>query len=149
MKLFILLFTTILLSAFSMHLGNYNSRNPKRTLAPQNVNASDGDFPSKINITWDKVAGNHNIFYQVYRGESPAIEDMELIKAPASKETYVIDRYQIKAGKVYFYRVRAGSNSLDISAYSEPDSGFIRNVALPPIDSSLILSDSLSLKKDK
>ena len=143
MNQFILLTSLFLLSSpVGQQQHNYKKIN-KTIAAPQNVSASDGSFPGKINILWDKVQSSEDIVYLIYRGETPAIEDMKLIKAPSSKKNYAVDRYQLIPDQRYYYRVRAGSDSQNISAFSEADSGFIRNIALSPTDSLLIKRDTI------
>lgn len=100
--------------------------------APQNVKASDGQFSGKINIEWDRVAHPEEVKYQIYRGPSPKVEDMKILKAPMTSDHKFSDRYQLLAGEKYYYRVRAAAvNSRNSSHYSEADSGFIMIVAAP------------------
>ena len=146
---YFILSISVFLFSFNFGLYNNDTINMDETIVPpKNIRASDGSFPGKINIVWDKIGNKEGLIYLVYRGESAAIEDMELIKAPPSKKNYIVDRFQLVPEKRYYYRVRAGYDSQNISDFSEPDSGFIRNIALPPTDSLIVPVDSISIQRD-
>jgi hypothetical protein len=148
MNQFVLVSFVFFLSFYTGHYPHDSESFNGTIPAPQNLNASDGSFPGKINILWDKVQSSDDIIYLVYRGETPAIEDMKLIKGSSSKKNHAVDRYQLIPNRRYYYRVRAGFDSQNISAFSEADSGFIRNIALPPLDSLSIPVDSTLTKRD-
>ena len=100
-------------------------------------------------IEWDIVPNAPGITYQVYKGLTPDIKDMEMIvESPTTKRANKLDRYRLEPGVIYYYRVRALYDSRRKSDYSEADSGYIVNVALPPSDSLLSTSGSSLMEKD-
>lgn len=128
MKQLLFLGAILFSSLFTLATANRNVTIP----APQNVKASDGQFSGKINIEWDRVAHQEEVKYQVYRGSSPTVEDMKMLRAPMTSDNKFSDRYQLVAGETYYYRVRAAAvNSRNSSLYSEADSGFVMVVATP------------------
>jgi len=104
---------------------------------PENVQASDGTYLSKILITWDEVSSAK--FDELYRAESPTGEK-ELIGTPATPE---FDDTDVLVETLYYYWVKACV--LDAcSALSDFDSGYR---SLPAVPQNLSASDGTYLDK--
>ncbi len=75
-SLVVLFLTAVLLTSFGFSDRSYNFEKGSIP-APANVQASDGRFLSKINVTWEKIPNTPRVKYQVYKGETPDIDDMD------------------------------------------------------------------------
>lgn len=85
--------------------------------APTGVKASDGLFPTAIEVEWDDYYG---VEFEVWRSTSSNISSAEF----QSDEwwNWYMD-YDVTPGQTYYYWIRAYSGS-DFSAFSAPDSGY-------------------------
>jgi len=92
---------------------------------PQGLTASDAEYPDKVVISWEPVAGATS--YLVYKS---AAEDGDYQLLAETTSTTYEDR-QVTPGTEYWYRVRACSEA-GCSALSEPDSGFAEGEEGPP-----------------
>jgi fibronectin type 3 domain-containing protein len=104
----------------------------RRLLAPENVQASDGTFKDKVQISWDAVSGT--TAYEVYRAESEA-GVKTLIGSPTGTS---LDDTTAVAGTLYYFWVKA-CNGPRCSDYSAYDTGWRR----PPEPEDVQASDGI------
>ncbi len=71
---------------------------------PNAVNATDGDFEDRIQVTWSDVAGETS--YQIYRCGSSSIDSCTTAIAtlPADEDSYE-DSSAETIGSLYYYRL--------------------------------------------
>lgn len=93
--------------------------------APTHVQATDGVFTDRIDVSWTKDDGSE---YRIYRGTTPSVSDMKEVSRQWHSFNYFSDRTRLDAGKRYFYRVKARKNGR-LSSFSNPDEGFTQLVA--------------------
>ena len=86
---------------------------------PQSLNASDGEYPDRIRVTWSTVADAE--FYEIYR--STSFHDVGSSRGVNSAALF--DDTSAVPETEYWYRVRA-CNSAGCSEFSGPDSGYIQ-----------------------
>lgn len=86
---------------------------------PENLTASDGDFPEFIELRWEPIADA--LYYNIYRSVSPEGEK-ELINECSS--SYFRD-YGVSSGVIYFYQVSAIYLELGESSRSITDPGLL------------------------
>ena len=89
-------------------------------LAPESVDASDGEFSDAIQIRWNKVAGAST--YIIYR-QDVAGDDYKRIGETA--ENLFRDTYVNEPGVDYYYKIRTSGQG-NFSSYSNPDRGFVK-----------------------
>jgi hypothetical protein len=92
---------------------------------PTHVQATDGVFTDRIDVSWTKEEGNE---YRIYRGTTPSVADMKEVSPEWRTFNYFSDRSRLAAGKHYFYRVKTRKNG-HLSAFSVADEGFTQLVA--------------------
>lgn len=97
-------------------------------ISSPDVSATDGDFPTKIRITWDAIESAEGVdpvtAYRVYRsliGNSNPSEADQIANVPAP--TTVYDDTSVTPGVQYNYWVKA-VNPTEESGYGGPDSGY-------------------------
>jgi len=105
---------------------------------PTNVQATDGEYTTKIVITWTKSADAEG--YKVFRDSqlSPPVATL------GDVDTY--DDLTIVDTGNHTYWVK-GYISTGDSAFSEPDVGFMREIAIPTIPQNLVASDGTHTDK--
>jgi hypothetical protein len=87
--------------------------------APALVDASDGTFFDKVQITW--IESETATYYMVFRNTSDSINEIETLTYNNESNQY--DDISAVPGDEYFYWVKA-CNSSGCSEYSLPDLGF-------------------------
>jgi hypothetical protein len=97
----------------------------KTPTAPTHVQATDGVFTDRIDVSWTKEEGNE---YRIYRGTSPSLADMKEVSRQWHTFNYFSDRTHLDAGKRYFYRVKTRKSGR-LSGFSLADEGFTLLVA--------------------
>lgn len=102
-------------------IGFGQNNGPLSIPAPSHVNASDGEYPTQIRITWDNMG--KDVLYQVVRKDKGIISDWKA-------SNFLSDRNDLIRGTRYIYQVRA-KRGRQISELSHEDSGFITLVATP------------------
>ena len=107
-------------SAYSSYAIGYPKPGDGTLPAPTGVDASDGTYTNKVEITWNSVSGAS--YYRVYQADSPGGAKTAL-GSWQSSTTY--DDYEVTPGTHYFYFVKAAtSNSgANASPYSDYDEG--------------------------
>jgi fibronectin type 3 domain-containing protein/V8-like Glu-specific endopeptidase len=100
---------------------------------PANVQASDGNYTNKVQVTWSIASGA--TYYQVWRATS-ASSPKSLLGEPA--ETSFGDT-SASVGSTYYYWAKA-CNTYGCSDYSAYDTGW-RNGAPPPAPANVSASD--------
>lgn len=106
--------------------GIISGQSTKNTPAPPtHVQATDGVFTDRIDVSWTKEMGQE---YRIYRGTTPSVADMKLVNNTWYTFNYFSDRSRLDAGKRYFYRVKTRKNG-QISNFSTADEGFTLLVA--------------------
>lgn len=108
---------------------------------PDEVSASDGSFTDKVRVTWNVATSATS--YEIYRGLLADGSDKELIGESVSPMFY---DFTTLPNTLYYYRVVA-VNPTGRSDYSQGDSGYRSNLALPP--TNVRASDGLFLLKIK
>jgi hypothetical protein len=98
----------------------------QRPPAPTSVNASDGTFISKVQISWTAVAEASS--YQVFRGQNNTPTSATQLAPPSSPP---FDDTTAVVGVVYYYFVKA-CDSTECSDFSTSDSGY--RSSAPPND---------------
>ena len=94
--------------------------------APENVRATQGRFPDKIQVSWDPVPGAS--FYQVFRDR---VKDGTYPKAIAeSIEKPPVDDKSVMPSTWYWYKVRA-CNNFGCSELSEAAAGYCGPPPIP------------------
>ena len=91
---------------------------------PTSVNASDGDFHSRIEVSWSSVSGATH--YNVFRCSSTSTSDC--VPVGGATTTFYAD-FNVNTETYYIYRIRA-CNSEGCSDLSDLDPGFC--VSAPP-----------------
>ncbi|MBK8052527.1 MAG: hypothetical protein IPK35_04410 [Saprospiraceae bacterium] len=88
---------------------------------PANVQASDGTFTDKVQVTWTGTSGN---WFRVYRNTTNDSGTATALGSWQNTTTY--DDASAVAGTTYHYWVRAASDNsgANISAFSTGDTGF-------------------------
>jgi hypothetical protein len=87
--------------------------------APALVDASDGTFFDKVQITW--IESDTATYYMVFRNTSDSINEIETLTYNNESNQY--DDISAVPGEEYYYWVKA-CNSSGCSEYSLPDLGF-------------------------
>jgi fibronectin type 3 domain-containing protein len=113
---------SIYADGFTISYWSFTITNPFPAV-PANVQATDGAFADKVQITWDPVAGA--TYYQVYRANSAAGSKSRLGKPVASP----FNDSAVTPAVTYYYWVKA-CNVAGCSDYSAFDTGW-RNLAAP------------------
>lgn len=74
---------------------------------PQNIEASKGDSPQEITITWNKVEGANQ--YKIYRGETPQDFDMKELATVRGSQLFFVNSLtgEKEKGKEFYYQVSA------------------------------------------
>jgi len=85
---------------------------------PTTVRASDGNFPARVRVTWDKVMGAFN--YRIYRCP---MKTGDCGSPAAFTKNLVLDDRNGTAGVVYYYRVRACTQTGRCGKYSAQNPG--------------------------
>ncbi|MBK7636568.1 MAG: hypothetical protein IPJ13_21590 [Saprospiraceae bacterium] len=113
------------ISAFSTADTGFRATSGPTVTVPANVQASDGSFTDKVQVTWTGTSGN---WFRVYRNTT---NDSGTATALGSWQNTTYDDASAVACTMYHYWVRAASDNAgaNISAFSTGDSGFR---ALPP-----------------
>jgi fibronectin type 3 domain-containing protein len=91
--------------------------------APTNVQASDGTFTDKVQVSW--TASSYATYYNVYRASTPS-GTKSLLGSPA---VFPYNDTSATSGVTYYYWVKA-CNTVGCSDYSASDSGW-RNLLSP------------------
>ena len=104
---------------------------------PQNLQASDGTYLDKIEVTWDSVSGAD--FYELYRSDTQA-GSKELV-ITTNEQTY--DDTAVAVEQVYYYWVKACVTDA-CSDFSAFDTGYR---SLPAAPLNLAASDGTYLDK--
>jgi hypothetical protein len=78
---------------------------PANPATPVNVQASDGDYPDKVTITWENNTGEP-LYFAVFRAESLFDLAPDQI-SPAWTTSLAYDDYSAVPGQTYYYRVKA------------------------------------------
>ncbi|MEZ5583048.1 MAG: fibronectin type III domain-containing protein [Candidatus Competibacteraceae bacterium] len=108
---------------------------PETPTAPANVNASDGTFPDRINISWSAVTNATS--YELYRSNSSS--DNGSLRTTVSSTSF--DDTSVSPGITYWYRVKACNNA-GCSGFSSANSGFAQEeVTVPGIPTGVSASD--------
>ena len=98
------------------------------TDAPDNVEASNGDYSDKVKITWDEVPNGHlySTYFRVSRSEPPHT-DLEAISGWRTSTSYTDN--SVVPGVHYKYRVQSASDrqGSDSGSYSSSDTGWAGN----------------------
>jgi hypothetical protein len=109
------------ISAFSTGDTGFRATSGPVVTVPASVQASDGTFTDKVQVTWTGTSGN---WFRVYRN---TINDSGTATALGSwQNTTTYDDASAVAGTTYHYWVRAASDNsgANISAFSTGDTGF-------------------------
>ena len=102
--------------------------------APGGFSATDGAYTNQIDLAWTSVDGAAS--YTLYRGT--ASNSVTTVVAANLTETEYSDMVNTsvpKPGIVYWYRVQATAPSGTLSAFSEPDSGYM-DLSTPELSAS-------------
>ena len=103
---------------------------------PTGVNATDGSFPDKVQISWN--ASNGATYFQVYRNTSNTSIASILLGSPSASP---FDDTGATAGTTYYYFVKS-CNAGGCSDYSTGDSGYwVIEVVIPPAPTGMSASD--------
>lgn len=86
---------------------------------PQNLEASDGVYSNKVELTWSMVPETSQ--YQVYRAESE--NGTRMIIGTGTVNRY--DDFSVAINKIYWYWIKA-CNSTGCSDFSGEDSGYLK-----------------------
>ena len=114
---------------------------------PQNISATDGTYDRYIVVSWDQM--EPGMQFKVFRSTSESTENMKPVTDAWQQNTFLLDEKGLARGVKYYYRVKAGRNSRDISEFSSADSGFIPGlITAIPTDSLNIGVDTLKIEKD-
>jgi len=99
----------------------YRPRDLALGLSPQNVVASDGEYPDKVLVSWDSLvdATEYKVFRSV-SGDPDTAKEIAIVDEPATS----YDDIKAAHGTVYNYWVK-GSNIGSESTFSSSDDGFI------------------------
>ncbi len=92
---------------------------------PTHLQATDGVFTDRIDVSWTKEEGNE---YRIYRGTDPSLKAMKDVSQQWRTFNYFSDRTHLDAGKIYYYCVKTRKNGR-ISSFSASDKGFTLLVA--------------------
>ena len=113
------------ISAYSTSNSGFRNVAPVVT-TPSNVQASDGTFTDRVQVTWAGSSGN---YFKVYRSTSNSTTNASVISNWQNTQSYFDDLSAV-AGTTYYYFVQAASSSVGAnpSAYSVINSGW-RSVA--------------------
>ena len=116
-------------------LGNCGSNT---ATTPTNVQASDGTFNDKVQITWNGSGSN---FFRVYRNTTNSSSTATALGSWQTSFSY--DDYSATARVTYYYFVRAASNSSgsNISAFSTSNSGYRSSVPVVTTPTNVQASD--------
>ena len=87
--------------------------------APEDVQASQGDFSDRIRIIWAKVSGAST--YSVYRSSTNNVNDAQLIQDGIAGNEF--DDFSIDTDDTFFYWVTSESGGIT-SDFSDPASGY-------------------------
>jgi fibronectin type 3 domain-containing protein len=89
--------------------------------APENINATDGDYEDKVRISWDNLTSSS--YFKVYRSSSPNGSYYSVSNWQLSNS---YDDYSINPGETYYYKVKAAINNVGdySSEFSNYDSGW-------------------------
>jgi fibronectin type 3 domain-containing protein len=104
-------------SGFSAYDTGY--RSDGRPPPPTNVQATDGTYTDKVQITW--TASPDATSYTIYRATSTSRRASKVAIGTASETNY--DDSTALAGKTYYYYVTA-SNTYGTSGFSAYDTGY-------------------------
>ena len=91
-----------------------------RPPAPENVRATQGDFPDKIRVSWDPVPGATE--YTVFR-DLVEHGSYHTVVAHSVEETFVFDS-NVRPATWYWYKVQAYNHSFGYSELSEAAGGY-------------------------
>jgi S-formylglutathione hydrolase FrmB len=108
---------------------------------PTNVQASDGTYMDKVQVTWTASSGATS--YTVYRATSTSRWVTKVVIGSTSNTSY--DDTTASVGRSYYYWVKA-SNSYGTSAYSAYDKGY-RSDGRPPVPTNVQASDGTYMDK--
>jgi fibronectin type 3 domain-containing protein len=114
---------------------------PAAPSPPTNVQASDGTYMDKVQVTWSASPGADS--YTVYRATSTSRRATKVTIGTTTNTTY--DDTSASVMVIYFYCVVA-TNSYGKSAYSTYDTGY-RSDGTPPIPSNVAASDGTYMDK--
>ena len=110
---------------------SYNTGNTALT-TPDNVEASDGNFGDRIEITWSPVVGATH--YRIYRSLTPVATEQNVITGPTWVPLdSVYTDYGPVYGNTYYYWVRAAKSQFGQNAtgFSAANSGYLGFVTAP------------------
>ncbi len=109
------------ISAFSTGDTGFRATSGPVVTVPASVQASDGTFTDKVQVTWTGTAGN---WFRVYRNTTNDSGTATALGSWQNTTTY--DDASAVAGTTYHYWVRAASDNsgANISAFSTGDTGF-------------------------
>jgi fibronectin type 3 domain-containing protein len=97
-------------------------------MPPTNVQASDGTYRAKIEITWDASTGAE--YYELHKcDEDDCREWVTVLGGPV-----VVNDYDPDAGEVQTYAAKACTHVYGCSSLSEPDTGYKCVPPQPPTD---------------
>ncbi len=99
---------------FSTANTGFSSVTPAR---PTGIRASDGSYPKRVRVTWNKVIGT--TIYRIFRCSTKGPDCGSPVGFPKNP---VFDDFKGKTGVVYYYRIRA-CNANGCSAFSVADAG--------------------------
>lgn len=114
-------------------------------VSPGGVDASKGDFPGNVRITWDATADT--VDYQVFRNTENSTTGLELLASQPGRFFY---DNTARAGRTYYYFIRS-RNSVGVSPYSNGVVGFIgaEDDSDDAYENNDTLSRAWSLKADE
>ena len=96
---------------------------------PEDVQASDGSFPDRVEVTWTDVRGETG--YQVYRCGTADVADCGIAITTTGANSSGYSDTGGAPGVTYYYRVKACNNE-GCTELSEPDTGFVEALTPPP-----------------
>ena len=88
---------------------------------PMDVEASDGEFPDKINVSWTAVHGATD--YEIYRSRSSDVSSASKV-ANVADPVITYDDFSVQPGDAFYYWVKAVNVDSE-SGFSLSDRGYV------------------------
>lgn len=126
--LFVLFFAFIISCGGGGGGGSSSSSGPVILSAPGNINATDGEFNDRVEISWNEVTNAKN--YKVYRSLTGNVDDYQVVDSPETNSYTDSSVDAEPLGTIFYYKISTVSSDDEEGDLSNPESGYADNMPL-------------------